>query len=213
MGGLRATTVAALAGTSFFISVEVGEAQVVAEPALLTAGIPESEIFLPYIAFPQNSFVIGGMLRFPVGMDVDIGARAGLWLIDDGKDSPYAGVDVRWGLLGRQLDPGGGLFAVSFDTGIGVSDPGPTVWKVPIGFIAGIGFRLGGGDSEIFANPRAELVVSSGDDDFDSALLLDVGALLSIKERLAALLDFRFGKGVFGEGDNVVVAIGLSWRL
>jgi hypothetical protein len=180
---------------------------------MLTAGIPAGETFIPYIVFPQNSYVIAGMIRFPVADDVDIGGRAGLWLIDDSGDTPYAGADVRWGLLARQLSSGGGLFNLSFDFGLGVSDPGETVWKIPVSFLAGIGFRLAGGDSEIFAGPRVELGITSGEDSTDTALLLDVGGLFSITPSLGVMLDLRFGNGIFGEGDQVVIGLGGAWRL
>jgi hypothetical protein len=213
MGQKRRTAAAAFAGALFLLAGTEGSAQIVAEPAFLTAGVPDSEVFLPYLAFPENSYVIGGMLRFPVGSDVDIGGRAGLWLIDDSKDTPYAGADLRYELFSRQLDPGGGQLALSFDVGLGVSDPNVTVWKVPLGFIAGIGFKLAGGDSEIFANPRVELGMSSGDDDFDSALLLDLGGLFTIKPPMGVMLSIRFGQGVFLEGDKAVLGIGVGWRL
>lgn len=212
MGGFRRAAAAALAGASFFVGLEDAAAQVVAEPALLTARVPDSEVFLPYIAFPSNSFVIGGMLRFPVATDIDIGGRAGLWLRDDGKDNPYAGADMRYELLSRSLDPGGGQLTLSFDVGLGVSNPGPTVWKIPLGVIAGVGFKLAGGDSEVYANPRLEFGISSdSSDSTDSALLLDVGGLFTIKPTLGVITAVRFGDGVFLEGDKVVLAVGLSW--
>jgi hypothetical protein len=153
------------------------------------------------------------MLRFPVSDDVDIGGRAGLWVIDDAKDSPFAGGDLRYNLLSRPLSPGGGQLALSFDVGLGVSDPGATVWKIPIGFIAGIGFVLAGGDSEIFVHPRFDLGLSSGADSFDAKLLLDVGGLFSITQSMGAMLDVRFGEGPYAEGDQVVLALGVAWRL
>ncbi|UCF20743.1 MAG: hypothetical protein JSU87_04855 [Gemmatimonadota bacterium] len=213
MRAFRSATAAVIAGAAFFGTPSSGPGQVVAEPALLTAGIPASETFEVYMALPENSFVLGGMIRFPVGVDVDVGGRAGLWLIDDGKDSPFAGFDLRYALFSSQLTPGGGLLNLSFDVGAGVSDAAATVWRFPLGFIAGIGFRLAGGDSEVFVHPRFDLGISSGDDDFDSALLLDVGAEFSVAPRLGALIDLRFGNGLFGEGDQVVVALGAAWRL
>ncbi|UCC47286.1 MAG: hypothetical protein JSV41_07170 [Gemmatimonadota bacterium] len=213
MGGWRNAAAAAMAVACSIAGLERAMAQVVAEPALLTAGIPVSETFMPYVAIPEDALVLGGMLRFPVSEDVDIGGRAGLWLIDDADDTPFVGGDVRYGLLARPLTPGGGQLALSFDVGIGVSDPGPTVWKIPLGFIAGIGFSLAGGDSEIFAHPRFDLGISSGEDDFDAALLLDVGGVFTLTPLLGAVIDVRFGKGPFGEGDRVVVALGAIWRL
>jgi hypothetical protein len=213
MAATRRLAATVLAAASFFVGLESGHGQVVAEPALLTAGIPDSEVFLPYVAFPHNSYVFGGMLRFPIGIDVDIGARAGLWLIDDSKDTPFVGGDLRYALLSRELSPGGGQLSLAFDVGLGVSDPGETVWKVPVGFIAGIGFILAGGDSEIFVHPRFDLGISSGDDSPDAALLLDVGGIFTINPPMAAIIDFRFGEGPFGEGDKVVLALGLAWRL
>ena len=213
MRGLSKVTAAALAGASFFVCSESGQGQVVAEPAMLTAGIPAGETFLPYVAIPDNGFVLAGMIRFPVSNDFDIGGRAGLWLIDDAKDTPFAGADLRYGLLGRTLSDGGGLLNLSFDIGVGVSEPGPTLWKVPVGFIAGIGFKLAGGDSEIFAFPRFELGISSGDPSTDTGLLLDVGGVFTLTRSLGAMLDFRFGNGVFLEGDNVVIGLGAVWRL
>lgn len=180
---------------------------------MLTAGIPAGETFLPYMAFPENSYVLGGMIRFPLADDIDIGGRAGLWLIDDASDTPYAGLDVRYALLARRLSTGGGLFNVSFDFGLGVADPGATVWRIPLGILTGIGFQLAGGDSEIFASPRVELGISTGPDDFDTALLLDVGGLFAITPTLGAMLDLRFGDGIFGEGDQVVIGAGAVWRL
>ena len=78
MGGVRRVATVALAGVAFVVGADRGVAQVVAEPALLTAGVPAGETFLPYIAFPQESYVLGGMIRFGVSDDVDIGGRAGL---------------------------------------------------------------------------------------------------------------------------------------
>ena len=213
MGGWRNAATAASVGACFFAHLESATAQVVAEPALLTAGIPVSETFTPYVAIPEHALVLGGMLRFPVSEDVDIGGRAGLWLIDDRDDTPFVGVDARYGLLLRPLTPGGGQLALSFDVGIGVSDPGPTVWRIPLGFIAGIGFSLAGGDSEIFAHPRFDLGISSGEDDFDPGLLLDVGGVFSITPLLGAIIDFRFGEGPFDDSERVVVALGGIWRL
>ena len=212
MGGLHKAATAALAGV-FFLAGERGDAQVVAEPALLTAGVPAGETFLPHIAFPENSFVLGGQIRFPVSADVDIGGRAGMWLRDNADDTPYAGADVRYGLLTRPLSSAGGLLNLSFAFGLGLSEPGETVWKIPVGFIAGIGFRLAGGDSEIFTHPRFEFGVSSGDENTDSALALDIGGVFSITERVGTVLDFRFGNGLYGEGDNVVIALGAIWRI
>jgi hypothetical protein len=213
MGGWRTTVAAAAAGAGFFIGSGNGFAQVVEEPAMLAAGVPAGETFLPYIAFPENSFVIGGMIRFPVSDDVDIGGRAGLWLRDNADDTPYAGADVRYGLLARPLTDGGGLLNLSFDFGIGLSEPGVTVWKIPVGFIAGIGFKLAGGDSEVFTHPRLEFGIGSGDENTDSALMLDLGGIFTITEQIGAVLDFRFGNGLFGEGDGVVIALGAIWRL
>lgn len=212
MGGRRKTA-AALAGILILAGAEKAGAQVVAEPALLTAGIPASEVFQAYVSFPENSFVIGGMIRFPVTRDVDIGGRAGLWIIDDTDDTPFAGVDLRYGLLSRQLAPGGGQLNLAFDVGLGISEPTQTVWKIPLGLVTGIGFVLAGGDSEIFAHPRLELAAGSGDEDFDAALLLDLGGVFTVKPPLGIMFDMRFGEGPFGEGDQVVVGVGAAWRL
>jgi len=213
MGGSRKVLAAAMAAACFVVGTRDASGQVVAEPALLTAGIPVTEVFLPYIAIPDRAVVVGGMLRFPIGDDVDIGGRAGLWVIDGAKDSPFAGGDLRYNLLSRPLSPGGGQLALSFDVGLGVSDPGVTVWKIPVGFIAGIGFVLAGGDSEIFVHPRFDLALSSGEDSFDAELLLDVGGLFSITRSMGAMLDVRFGEGPYAEGDQVVLALGVAWRL
>jgi hypothetical protein len=202
----------AFVGAVFLFASQNGLAQVVSEPAMLTAGVPSGETFLPYLAFPQNSYVIGGMIRFPIADDIDIGGRAGLWLIDDGSDTPFVGGDLRYGLMARELSPGGGLLNLSFDVGLGVSEPGATVWKIPVGFLVGIGFKLAGGDSEIFTFPRFEFGISSGDDSSDSALLLDVGGVFTITQQVGAMIDLRFGNGVFGEGDKVVVGLGAIWR-
>lgn len=188
-------------------------AQVAAEPTMLTARVPATETFLAYVAFPDNSFAFGGMLRFPVAHDVDIGGRAGLWLIEGADDTPFAGADVRYGLLSRGLDPGGGVISVSLNLGLGLSDPGPTIWKLPLGFIAGIGFGLGPGDAELFANPRLELGLASGADDTDAALLIDIGSVIPIQRNLAIDAAIRFGEGVFGEGDQLVVGLGGLWRI
>lgn len=213
MQAARLLTVTALAVAVFAASSRHSTAQVVAEPAILTAGIPASETFSAYLAFPEDAFVLGGMIRFPVATDVDLGGRAGLWFRENADDTPFAGADLRYGLLSRPLTPGGGQFLLAFDVGIGVSEPGVTVWKIPLGFITGIGFVLAGGDSEIFVHPRAEMGLSSGEDDFDAALLLDVGGLFTIRPPLGAFIDVRFGEGPFGEGERVVVALGAAWRL
>ena len=108
---MRATTAvkaALLVSAFFFMSGQYGNAQVVAEPALLTAGIPEEETLIVYASLAENSYVLGGMIRFPVGFEVDVGGRAGLWLVDDTDDTPFAGVDARYGLLVRPLISGGG---------------------------------------------------------------------------------------------------------
>lgn len=213
MGGVRRAATAALAGVAFVVGPERGEAQVVAEPALLTAGVPAGETFLPYIVFPEESYVLGGMIRFGVSDDVDIGGRAGMWLRNDADDTPFAGADVRYGLLTRPLSTGGGLLNLAFAFGLGLSEPGVTVWKIPVGAIAGIGFRLAGGDSEIFAHPRLEFGISSGEDETDSALVLDLGGVFSITPQMGAVLDFRFGDGIYSEGDRVAIALGAIWRI
>lgn len=209
----RIVAAAALAGAFFCLGTSGGSAQVVAEPAMLTAGVPSAETFQAYIAIPENSFVLGGMIRFPVSDAVDLGGRAGLWFIDGGEDTPFAGGDLRYGLLSRRLSPGGGLLNLSFDVGLGISDPGETVWKIPLGFITGLGFSLAGGDSEIFAHPRFDIGMSSGDDSFDAGLLLDVGGVFTVRPPLAVTISFRFGEGPFGEGDNLVLGLGAIWRL
>jgi hypothetical protein len=212
MTAIRTAVASALAATVFLYTAASARAQVVAEPAFLTAGVPSGETFLPYLALPENALVLGGMLRFPVNDDVDIGGRAGLALVDNGEDTPFVGADVRYALLGRTLE-GGGLLHLSFDVGVGLSDPGVTIWKVPLGFIAGVGFRLAGGDSEIFTHPRLEFGISSGDDSTDSALALDFGGVFTISPRLGFMVDFRFGNGVYEEGDQVVVGLGALWRI
>ena len=213
---MRATTAvkaALLVSAFFFMSGQYGNAQVVAEPALLTAGIPEEETLIVYASLAENSYVLGGMIRFPVGFEVDVGGRAGLWLVDDTDDTPFAGVDARYGLLARPLTPGGGQFNLSFDVGLGVSDARATVWKIPIGFITGFSFRLAGGASEIFIHPRVDLGVSSGEDKFDAALLLDLGGVFALAPSAGAVVGFRFGKGVFDEGKQAVVTLGAVWRM
>jgi len=214
MGGFRRAAAAALVGATLLFCLESASAQAVAEPALLTARVPDSEVFIPYIAFPSGSFVVGGMLRFPVTTDIDIGGRAGLWSINNSKDSPFIGGDMRYALLARPLDSQGSTqLALSFDVGLGLSDPGPTVWKIPVGIIAGVDFKLAGGDSEIYANPRFEFGISSGSDSTDSALLLDVGGLFTFRPNMGVLVAIRFGDGVFFEGDKVVLGLGLSWTI
>lgn len=209
----RSSILAALfTGLLLFTLPRIGVGQVVAEPSMLTPGLPGTESFRAYLAFPENSFLLGGMLRFAVARDVDIGGRAGLWLIDDTDDTPYAGVDVRYGLLSRALTPGGRL-NLSFAVGLGASDPGATVWKIPVGVLAGIGLGQGGRDVEIFAHPRVEIGLSTGADDTDAALVLDLGGMFPISPPLNALVDIRFGDGIFGEGDQLVVAVGTLWRL
>ena len=39
------------------------------------------------------------------------------------------------------------------------------------------------------------------------------GAVFTITEQIGAVLDFRFGNGLFGEGDGVVIGLGAIWRL
>lgn len=204
--------VALLTGLLFFALPRPGLGQVVAEPSMLTPALPGTESFRAYLAFPENSFLLGGMLRFSVARDVDIGGRAGLWLIDDTDDTPYAGMDLRYGLLSRALAPGSRL-NLSFAVGLGASDPGPTVWKIPVGALAGIGLGQDGRDIEIFAHPRVEIGLSTGGDDTDLALVLDVGGMFPVSPPLNGLIDIRFGDGIFGEGDQLVVAVGTLWRL
>ncbi len=213
MFGTRVAAALGIVGAALFIGGSDARAQVVAEPALLPAGVPAGETFDLYVAFPENSFVLGGMIRFPITVDADIGGRAGLWLIENADDTPFAGIDLRYALLSRPLAPGGGQLNLAFDVGVGVSEPGPTVWKIPVGFIAGIGFVLAGGDSEGFVHPRFDLGVSSWDDDFSAGLLLDVGGIFTIRPPLGLIIDIRFGDGPFAEGDQVVVALGSVWRL
>lgn len=204
---------ALVSGLVFFLaSPRDGAGQVVAEPSMLSAGVPGTESFQAHIAFPEDGLVLGGMIRFAVARDVDIGGRAGLWFIDGADDTPYAGADVRYGLLSRALTPGGRL-NLSFNVGLGVSDPGPTVWKIPVGVLTGIGLGRGGRDVEIFVHPRVELGASTGDDDTDAALLLDIGGMFPISSPLNGMIDIRFGDGIFGEGDQLVVAAAAVWRL
>lgn len=213
MGGAERAATIALASVAFIVGAQRSDAQVVAEPALLTAGVPTTETFLPYLAFPENAYVLGGMIRFAVSADVDIGGRAGMWLRDNADDTPFAGADVRYGLLARPLDPGGGQLNLAFAFGLGLSKPSETVWKVPVGVIAGIGFQLAGGDSEIFVHPRLELGISSGDDSTDSTLVLDLGGVFSITQQMGVVLDLRFGDGIYGEGDKAAIALGAIWRI
>ena len=83
-----------LAGALLFAGHDSSQAQVVPEPAMLTARVPITETFQAYVAFPDNSFVMGGMIRFPITRDADLGGRAGLWIIDDASDTPFAGADL-----------------------------------------------------------------------------------------------------------------------
>jgi len=213
MGVFQKATTAAAAGVFFFVGPATVSAQVVAEPAFLTAQVPDSEVLIPYIAFPQSSFVIGGMIRFPVTTDIDIGGRAGYWAINNSKDTPYAGADVRYALLERPLSSSGNAqLLLSFDAGLGLSDPGPSVWKIPVGVIVGVGFDLAGGKSEVYANPRLEFGLSSGASS-DSAILLDVGGLFTIKQNIGAMIAIRFGEGIYFEGDKAVVGLGLAWTI
>lgn len=214
MGIFRKATTAAAAGVFFFVGAGTATAQVVAEPAFLTARVPDSEVLIPYIAFPSSSFVIAGMLRFPVTADIDIGGRAGLWSINNSKDTPYAGADMRYALMERPMNSSGSTqLLLSFDVGLGLSDPGPTVWKIPVGVIAGIGFDLAGGQSEVYANPRFEFGISSGSDSTDGALVLDVGGLFTIKQNIGAMIAIRFGQEIFSGGDKAVVGLGLAWTI
>lgn len=209
----RIRVATAAAGALLFLGSGHAVAQVVAEPAMLTAGVPAGETFEAYVAFPDNSLAIGGMIRIPVARDVDIGGRAGLWLIDGGEDKPYAGADLRYGLFSRPLSPGGGgQLSFTFNVGLGVGDPGPTVWKLPLGFIGGVGFGMRGGDAEIFAHPRLELGLAGGGDS-DVELMLDVGAVFPINPIFGLMPVLRFGDGVFGEGDQIVFGLAGVWRL
>ena len=213
VGWSRIRAATATAGALLFGGFGNAGAQVVAEPAMLTAGVPSGETFAAYLAFPDNSFVIGGMIRIPVARDVDIGGRAGLWLLDGGEDKPYAGADLRYGLFSRPLSPeGGAQLSFTFDVGLGVGDPGPTVWKLPVGFIAGVGFGMRGGDAEIFAHPRLELGLAGGGDS-DVELLFDLGGLFPITPIFGVMPVLRFGDGVFGEGDQIVFGLAGVWRL
>ncbi|NIQ56062.1 MAG: hypothetical protein GWN85_22095, partial [Gemmatimonadetes bacterium] len=79
-----------------------------------------------------------------------IGGRAGIWFAGDGgDDNPYLGGDIRYGLLSRPLAPSGGELNLSFAVGIGASDPGPTIWRIPVGFITGLGFGAEGDKIEV----------------------------------------------------------------
>lgn len=209
----RISAATVLAGALLFAGHDSSQAQVVPEPAMLTARVPITETFQAYVAFPDNSFVMGGMIRFPITRDADLGGRAGLWIIDDASDTPFVGADLRYGLLGRPLKPGGGELSLALNFGVGVSDPGRTTWKFPFGFIVGIDFGLGPGDAELFANPRLELGVRSNPSGSDAALLLDVGALFPIAQSLGANVSIRFGDGLFDEGDQIVVGLGATWQL
>lgn len=211
----RFTRCAALAAAAFLFAMTPhrAAAQVAAEPAMLTAGVPSTETFQLHMAFPENAFVIGGMMRFPVERDVDIGGRAGLWFPRDGDTTPYVGGDLRYGLLSRPLTPRGGELNLSFAVGLGVSDPGPTLWRIPVGFVTGLGFGIGGEAAEVFVHPRIDLGFATSGDTFDGALLLDFGGYFTISPPLGTMIDVRFGNGVFNEGDQVVVALGALWHL
>jgi hypothetical protein len=154
------------------------------------------------------------MIRFPVTNDVDIGGRAGLWSINNSKDTPYAGADVRYALLERPMSSSGSTqLLLSFNAGLGLSDPGSTVWKAPVGVIAGIGFDMAGGKSEVYANPRLEFGISSGSDSTDGALVLDIGGLFTIKPNIGAMIAIRFGQEIFSGRDKAVVGLGLAWTI
>ena len=210
----RCILAAAFAGAVIILSdPSSAAAQVIPEPTMLTARVPQTETFQAYFALPSNSFAFAGMLRIPVARDVDIGGRAGLWLIDDRKDAPFVGIDLRYGLLGRPLDPGGAQLSVALDFGAGVSDPGRTLWKFPIGLIVGFDFGLGPGDAEIFVNPRIEVGIATNPAETDAALLLDLGALIPLTPKFGGQIGLRFGDGNFFEGDKTVLALGGVWRI
>ena len=69
----RISAATVLAGALLFAGHDSSQAQVVPEPAMLTARVPITETFQAYVAFPDNSFVMGGMIRFPITRDADLG--------------------------------------------------------------------------------------------------------------------------------------------
>jgi hypothetical protein len=186
-------------------------AQVAPEPSVVTADLTGRNVVQAHVAVPRNQFVLGGMLRFALFDDLDLGARVGSGFVDGAEDYVYVGGDGRYALLGQQFGRGGPAFNLSFHGGLGVrSSESLTRWKLPVGFPAGLTFPLVRGALEIYTHPRLELGFQNVGDESDLALLLDFGAQWRTPGALLVLAAIRFGDGIFDEGDRGVFTLGVG---
>ncbi len=87
-----------------------------------------------------------------------------------------------------------------------------TLWRLPVGFPAGLTFPLVRGNLEIFTHPRLEFGFRNVGDESDLGLLVDVGGFWQTGSVLGLIVDVRFGNGLFEEGNQGVFGLGVSAR-
>lgn len=202
-----------LAAGAWLVATTNAPAQVGPEPSLVTADLYGANVAQASLAVPKNQVLLGGMLRFPLFDDLDLGARAGVGFVDGGNDYVYVGGDARYGLIGQRLTGVGPSFNLTFHSGAGVqSASGLTRWKIPIGFPTGLTFPLVKGSLEIFTHPRLELGFQNLSEKSDAALTIDLGGYWLAGPVLGILADVRFGSGIFDEPDAGVFAVGVTAR-
>lgn len=203
-----------VAAATLFLATSGASAQVAPEPSMVTAELYGSSLVQAYFAVPENQFLLGAMLRFPLFDDFDLGARAGVGFVDGGEDHVFVGGDARYALIGQRLTAVGPTFNVTFHSGLGVlSASGLTRWKIPIGFPTGLTFPLVNGSVEIFTHPRLDVgFQNGGGDESDLAITIDVGGHWQAGDVLGLLVGVRFGDGIFDESDQGVFAFGVSAR-
>ena len=203
-----------LALGALLLASTAASAQVAPEPSMTTADLYGSHLIQAHFAVPQNQFLLGGMLRFPLTDDFDLGARAGVGFVEGSDDYVWIGGDGRYALIAQQLTGAGPSYNLTFHTGLGVvTGSGLTRWKIPVGFPTGLTFGLVRGSLEIYTHPRLELGFQSGaGDDSDLAVTIDLGGYWRTGSALGVIAAIRFGDGIFGEGDRGVFGAGISAR-
>ncbi len=188
-------------------------AQVAPEPSFVTAELYGSNLVQAHFSVPENQFVLGGILRFPLLDDFDLGARINVGFVDGGDDYVAIGGDGRYALVSEGFGARGPAFNLTFHGGVGVlTSDAVTLWRLPVGFPAGLTFPLVRGNLEIFTHPRLEFGFRNVGDESDLGLLVDVGGFWQTASVLGLIVAVRFGNGLFEEGNQGVFGLGVSAR-
>lgn len=203
-----------LALTALLLASAAASAQVAPEPSMTTADLHGSYLVQAHLAVPEDQFLLGGMLRFPITEDLDLGARVGVGFVDGGEDYVWIGGDGRYALITQRFTGAGPTYNLTFHSGLGVvTGSGLTRWKIPVGFPTGLTFGLVSGSLEVYTHPRLELGFQSGaGDDSDLAVTIDLGGHWRTGSTLGVLAAVRFGDGIFDESDRGVFGAGISAR-